>query len=153
MNGRDIRMVQRRQYVRFMAETRQPIRIVHKCIGQNLERHLARQLCILRAIDLAHAAFADQIDDAIGADHRAGREIRRDAERRSSHVHQRAIDQSWRARLREQRFDLTSQLGVVTTHAGKVRASRSRLLLHRRLIDARDLLPAFRRHGGSISLS
>ena len=60
VDGGDVRMVQRREHLRFAAEPREPIGIVGERVGQDLDRDVAIQLRVARAIDLAHAARAER---------------------------------------------------------------------------------------------
>ena len=52
-------MVQRRQRLRFARESRQAIRIAREEIRQDLDRDVAIELRIARAVDLAHPAGAE----------------------------------------------------------------------------------------------
>ena len=70
----DVRMIQRRERLRFALEARQAIGIVRERIGQNLDRDLATERRVRRAIDLAHPAFADRRDDFVDAEAGAGSE-------------------------------------------------------------------------------
>ena len=54
----DVRMVQRGEHLRFALEAREAIRIARERVGQDLQRDVAIQLRIARAIHLAHAAGA-----------------------------------------------------------------------------------------------
>jgi hypothetical protein len=47
---------------------RDAVRAGSQRLRQNLERHVATELRIARAIDLAHSAFAEFGDDFIGTD-------------------------------------------------------------------------------------
>ena len=67
----DVRMIQRRERLRFALETRQAIGIVGERVRQNLDRDLASQLRVARAIHLAHAAGTEYRDDLIRAEARA----------------------------------------------------------------------------------
>ena len=73
VNLRDVRVVQRGEDLRFAAEPREPIRIGGDVRQQHLERHVAIQLAVAGAIDLAHSALAKFREDCIGpeslADH------------------------------------------------------------------------------------
>ena len=71
---RDVRMVQRRERLRFAREPREPIGIVRERVGQDLERDVAIQLRVAGAIHLAHAAFADLGGDFVDAEAGAGSE-------------------------------------------------------------------------------
>ena len=56
---RDVRMVQRREGLRFACEPREPIGIARERVGQDFDRDVAIQLRVARAIHLAHAAGAE----------------------------------------------------------------------------------------------
>ena len=60
-------MVQRRQGLGFACEPSKPVRIVRKRVREDLERDIAIQLRIARAIDLSHAPFADRRGDFVYA--------------------------------------------------------------------------------------
>jgi hypothetical protein len=53
VHRRDVRMIQRREQFRFALEPRDSIGIRRKHLGQYLDRNLAPQLRVARAIDLA----------------------------------------------------------------------------------------------------
>jgi hypothetical protein len=57
-SGIDVRMVQRGQQLRFALEPRHALRINSHCRWQHLQRHLAAQLRIRRAVHLSHSARA-----------------------------------------------------------------------------------------------
>ena len=61
-------MIQRRECLRFAREARQAIRIARDGLWQDLQRDLAIQLRIARAIDLAHAAGPKEREDFVGAE-------------------------------------------------------------------------------------
>ena len=57
----DVRVIQRGEHARFALEARQAIRDRPRTTSrQDLERDVAPQLRVARAIDLAHAAGAEQ---------------------------------------------------------------------------------------------
>ena len=62
-------MIQRGERLRFALEAREPVGIACEGVGQDLDRDIAIQLRIARAIHLAHAARAD-----LGGDVRTGRD-------------------------------------------------------------------------------
>ena len=68
MNGRDVRMVQGGKHMSLPLKSGEAIRVAGKGVGQELQRHVAAQLCIPRAIDLAHPACAQGGDDLVGAE-------------------------------------------------------------------------------------
>ena len=72
----DVRMIQRRERLRFALEAGQAIGISRERVGQDLDRDVAIQLRVARAIHLAHAAGADRRGDLVGAEAGAGSEGR-----------------------------------------------------------------------------
>jgi hypothetical protein len=64
----DVRMVERREHLRFPSEPRDTIGIEGEQRWQYFERDRAIQLRIPRAVHLAHGARADEIDDVVRAD-------------------------------------------------------------------------------------
>ena len=70
-------MIERRGELRFALEA-PPRRRVGDVGGQKLDRDRAIQLRIDRAVDGAHAAFAEQLLESIDADHRSRRESAHD---------------------------------------------------------------------------
>ncbi len=64
-------MVQRREHVSLASEAREPIGIESHGGGQDLQRDIAIELRIARAIDLTHAAGPDCADDLVRANARA----------------------------------------------------------------------------------
>jgi len=69
---RDVRMIERRERLRFAREPHQPIRIVRKRVREDFERDLAIELGIARPIHLPHPAFADRGRDRVDGETRAG---------------------------------------------------------------------------------
>ena len=74
VNRADVGMIQRGGGTGLLFESRNPERIVTKRIRENLDRHLASKLPILRSIHLAHAAFSEGREDFIVSQRRAGLE-------------------------------------------------------------------------------
>jgi hypothetical protein len=66
VNVRDIGMVESRQRLRLPLEAGQPVGILGERLRQDLDRHVAIEARVLRAIDFAHAARADGGGDLIG---------------------------------------------------------------------------------------
>src|SRR5262249_39089780 len=58
VDSRDVRVIQRCKHFRFALEAVYTIRITREFIRQNLDRHVALELCIARTVDLTHAAAA-----------------------------------------------------------------------------------------------
>ena len=74
VNGRDVRMIERREHLRFAREPRETVRIEKKGVGQDLQSNVAIQLRIAGAVDLSHATFADQRGDFVDAETGASRQ-------------------------------------------------------------------------------
>ena len=56
----DVRVVERREELRFAVEARQPLRVGGEGLGQDLERDVAAELRVARPVDLTHAPRADE---------------------------------------------------------------------------------------------
>jgi hypothetical protein len=69
----DVRVVQGREGLGFACETCDPVGIVPK-VAQHLDRNVSIEPGVARAIDLAHAARADQRDDFVRAEASTGRQ-------------------------------------------------------------------------------
>ena len=69
---RDVGMVQRGEDLCFPLEAGKSIGVVGEGLGQHLDRDVAIELRIARAIDLPHAALADRRSDFVDAEARAG---------------------------------------------------------------------------------
>ena len=68
---RDVRVVERGEDFGFALEAGQPLGIRRHRRGQDLDRDRSLQVRVGRAIDLAHAAHAEQGDDVVRAEPRA----------------------------------------------------------------------------------
>ena len=67
-------MVQRRGGVGLLLESMEAVGVGGKRGGQHLDRHVATQARVTCAVDVAHAARANDPDDFIGAEPLAGEE-------------------------------------------------------------------------------
>jgi hypothetical protein len=67
----DVGMVERGERARLALESHQPIGIVRERLRQDLERDIAPEPGVAGAIDLAHAAGANDGDDLVRPDARA----------------------------------------------------------------------------------
>ena len=56
---RDVRVVQRREHLPFALEARDAIGVGRERLGQNLQRDVAIEVRVFRAIDLTHPASAE----------------------------------------------------------------------------------------------
>ena len=64
--------IQRRERPGLARETCEPFLVARQEIGQHLDRNVAMELRITGAIDLAHAARANQRDDFVRAEASSG---------------------------------------------------------------------------------
>ena len=65
VNLRDVRMIERGQRLRFSRKTRQAIGVARERVRQDLQRDVAIEPGVSRAIHLAHAAGADGAGDFV----------------------------------------------------------------------------------------
>src|SRR5262245_28195395 len=72
MNRGDIGMIQGGEDLRFALESCEPVGIKRECVGENLERDVAIQFGIARAIHLAHSARTDGSENLVGTKASAG---------------------------------------------------------------------------------
>jgi hypothetical protein len=68
----DVRVVQRGEQLRFALETREAIAVPRERARQRFDGHVAAELGVARAVDLAHAARAKRTGDFVGAETGAG---------------------------------------------------------------------------------
>src|SRR5262245_15103282 len=68
MNRRNVRMIERGEDTRFALEARQTIGMGRERGRQDLDGDVAPESRIARAVDLAHAAGADWLEDLIGTE-------------------------------------------------------------------------------------
>ena len=64
----DVRVVERRDGLGLALEARQAVGMGGHVLGQHLDRDLAAEPRVARAIDLAHPARAERRDDLVGAE-------------------------------------------------------------------------------------
>ena len=72
VDRRDVGMVEGGEHLRFSAEPCDAITIKREGVRQDLQRDIAIELGVARAIDLARAPFAEQGHDFVRADASAG---------------------------------------------------------------------------------
>ena len=65
VDSREPRMVQAGQHLRFPLKPSEPIRVRGEGVGEDLQRDVVAELRVGGAIDLAHAAFADESGDVV----------------------------------------------------------------------------------------
>ena len=68
INGGDIRMVQRGQCLRFALKPRQVVGVIGQRGRQDFDGHVAVELGVARAVDLAHPASAQRREDFVRAE-------------------------------------------------------------------------------------
>ena len=73
VDRQDVRVIELPGGARLLLEAMQPARVRRERLGDQLDRDLAPEPWIARAVDLAHAAGAEPADDLIGTDAGAGR--------------------------------------------------------------------------------
>ena len=64
-------MIQRGENLGFTLEACDAVGIRFHCVGQHLDRHVASELPVVRAVHFAHPALAKQRQHFIGTDLRA----------------------------------------------------------------------------------
>ena len=72
VDRRDVRMIQCCEYLRLALEARDAIGILRDTVRQDLQRDVATELRIARAIHLAHPAGAERRDDFVGTEASSG---------------------------------------------------------------------------------
>ena len=60
-----LRMIQRCEQLRLALKPREPLGVVRELVGQDLDRHLAREVRVLGAIHLSHPALTELFRDAV----------------------------------------------------------------------------------------
>ena len=65
VDRRNVGMIKRREEFCFALESRQPLKVLREPLGQDLDRHVALQVRVERAIHLAHAARTDGAEDLV----------------------------------------------------------------------------------------
>ena len=71
VNLRDVRMIERGQQHRFALKTCEAARIRCDPLRQDLDGHIAAQLLVPRAVDLAHPARAERLENLVVPDERS----------------------------------------------------------------------------------
>ena len=74
VDGDDVRMVEGGGGTRLLDEAQSSVLVRHPLGGQDLDRDLAAESCVAGAVDLAHPSRAQQGEDLVGPELRAGRE-------------------------------------------------------------------------------
>src|SRR5688500_16366024 len=67
VDGADVRMIEGREHARFAVEPRHPLAVRREYGWQYLDRDITAKLRVVRAIDLAHPALADERRDPVRA--------------------------------------------------------------------------------------
>src|SRR6516164_345898 len=99
---RNVGMIERSQHFGFALEASHSLRITGVSIGENLERHIALQLGVASAINLAHAACAQRGENLVSA--------KRETRWQTISVGYRAYE--LRIRAAQQRFHFAAQFRI-----------------------------------------
>ena len=75
VDGQDVRVIQLPGGARLLLEAMHAARIGRERLGDQLDRDVAPEAWIARAVDLAHAAGAEPADDLIRTDAGTGRDV------------------------------------------------------------------------------
>jgi hypothetical protein len=78
VNLRDVRVIERGEQLRFTTEAADAASMCGESAGENLQRNVATEPCIARAIDLAHSAGADRPNDLVNTNPCSAREAHAD---------------------------------------------------------------------------
>ncbi len=141
-------MVERGEHPRFALEAGEAVGIRGEDARQNLERDVAPELRVARAIHLAHAAGAEQRLDLVDADASTGQQgsagVGDDAGRRR----ERWLGQEAGgvALVRQQRCHFLVQRVIAGARLAQESGAIARVTRQRGVIDLRDLPPAVRMH-------
>ena len=131
-------MLQPAERLRFLLEPAQQFRAGKPGLD-DFQRDGAAGLVLFRLVDGAHAAFADQAQDAIAPD--------RLRQRPELLPHRPLKDPFALGRLHQQGFHVPLQLVIALAHFGEERAAVTRLALQCALTEALHALPALGGHG------
>ena len=71
-------MVQRREKLGLALEPRQALFVFRELLRKDFDRHVPVELCVASAVDLAHPALANGLEDLIRAEARSGSERHRE---------------------------------------------------------------------------
>ena len=126
------------------------------CRRQDLDGDLATERLVVGAIDLAHAADAEQGSDGVDAESLADALRPSGDRRRRKRANATAgtlMNPSAIASCRDQRFDFALQRVVAAARLGQKGRAIVGPQRQRRMAEILDLAPAFRRHDRSVPLS
>ena len=147
IDGADVRMVEGRENLRFALEADQTVRVLGEERREDLDRNVAIELAVARAVDVAHPATAKEVHDRIRAELPAD-------ERRCllccSHQRHRRPAQEFvrRGLVRQERLDFFTQRAIVGTHLDDESRALVRGARERGAQNRLDLVPAFAHHLG-----
>jgi hypothetical protein len=151
VNLRDVRMIERREELRFAAEAGEILGIAGDGRQQDLDRDMPAEDRVAALVDLAHAAGADARLDVIGADATTREALGHVAVEQP----RRRFEETLRAGVGgQQRLDFAVQRVVATTGVGEVRVARvcrQRTRVREDVLHARPVIRA-RGHFGGILL-
>ena len=141
----NVRVVQRREDLRFAPEACDPLGIRGESRRQNLDRHLSPERCVRGTVHLAHPSGAEERFDPIRPELRSRHNAVMATEQVDDDRPDRAIDREGfgMVDLGEQRVDLIAQLPIARTRLLDERRSFARILLEGRLEDLGHAVPVF----------
>src|SRR5262249_31450385 len=113
-NRRDMRMIQRRQHLRLTLESCDTVRIASERFRKYLDRYVTFQPQVARAIDITHAAGADETHNLVIADLSPQPGLAGDGQRSPRRTfHDRLLHEIAHAFFfGQKRFDFTAQIVV-----------------------------------------
>ncbi len=150
VDGADVGMIQRGQDARFALEPREPVAVGGERRRQELDRDLAPERRVAGPVHLTHPARAQPVENLVAPEplpeeRRAG--ARRGLGEGGGDGHRGRVQKAGRRdRLREQRFDVEPQTLIAGAGFGQIRASLTRSVRERRVIERFDPPPPIRRH-------
>jgi hypothetical protein len=146
VDSADVGMIERGQHARLALEPCQAIGIAGEFGGQYFDRDVAREVCVVRPVDLPHSAGAQQGVEPVVAEHSAGHVTRHDIVGGGGYGKSGPRQEVFDNRVFEQHFDLTPKVVVVDT---RIREEAGALVWWRRVrgvIQRFYPLPTFRCH-------
>ncbi len=73
VDGGDVRVVERREHLRFATKPGETLRVRREILGQHFDRDVSSELGVACAVDFTHTAGADGVHVFVGTETRAGR--------------------------------------------------------------------------------
>ena len=109
----DVRMIERGQHTRFALESREPLGVCRERARQDLDRHIAPEARVARAVHLAHAAGTERRHHVVVAQATAGGQPGREAGRRDAGAWTRFAARPATTRMPTGHWSKSGQIGGV----------------------------------------